>query len=219
MNVRMHRRRLLPEATRRVIVVTDGDHMAFRALRVAARRTGCRLISRSAGNPTPLSAIELVQLIRKTPYDPVVVMLDDNGDGNEAGGEQALSVLLNHPDIRVIATLAVASNTNRVQGVAIDFSIDASGNRVETAVDKDGVPCPSYLIHGDTVDILRRVDAPLVIGIGDIGKMNGKDAPERGAPVTTAALEWILLSSKSSTAGAHNVTSAVAYREERNKRR
>ncbi|MFB5191203.1 stage V sporulation protein AE [Alicyclobacillus fastidiosus] len=218
--MRPTRRRLAPDETRRVIIVTDGDHVAFRALRVAARRTGCRLIGKSAGNPTPLSAIELVYCIRQTPYDPVIVMLDDNGDGNEARGEQALCVLLNHPDVHVIATLAVASNTTRVDGVAVDFSIDHNGQRVETAVDKDGLPCRSYVIHGDTVDILRRVDAPLVIGIGDIGKMNGRDAPERGAPVTTSAIEWILLHSNNhKVRSAHNEHRTAAYRGGRNGRR
>lgn len=40
---------------RRVILVTDGDHIAKRALQVAAKRIHARVISRSAGIPTPLS--------------------------------------------------------------------------------------------------------------------------------------------------------------------
>lgn len=209
-----------PSNKKRVIVVTDGDHMALRALKIAAKRTRCRVIAQSAGNPTPLSGVQMVSYIRQTPCDPVIVMLDDNGDGNESGGEQALSVLLNHPDVEVIATLAVASNTNQVDGAAVDFSIDWQGNKVETAVDKNGQVLPSYVIHGDTVDILRRFDAPLVIGIGDVGKMNGHDAPERGSPVTTAALEWILLlDAKRFRDGAHSKPTASAYAEHRNARR
>lgn len=215
-----HREMLGEDAQRRVIVVTDGDHMALRALRIAAKRTGCRLISRSAGNPTPLTGVEMVSLIRQAPYDPVIVMLDDNGDGYESGGEQALSVLIHHPDVRVIAALAVASNTSSVDGVAIDFSVDAEGRKVETAVDKDGNPLQTYIVRGDTVDILRRVDAPLVVGIGDIGKMHGKDTPERGAPVTTTAIEWILLTTaKFLPQYAHNDSQHLAYGEQRNTRR
>ncbi|WAH39065.1 stage V sporulation protein AE [Alicyclobacillus dauci] len=212
-------RRLDDGEPRRVILVTDGDHMALRALRIAAKRTGCRIISLSAGNPTPLSGVEIVNYVRQAPYDPVIVMMDDNGDGNESGGEQALSVLVHHPDVRVIAALAVASNTCAVEGVAIDFSIDARGRRVETAVDKDGVPQNSYIVSGDTVDILRRLDPPLIVGIGDIGKMHGHDAPERGAPITTAAIEWILLSTQHQHLFAHNDGASLAYREERNTRR
>lgn len=186
------RPRLAEEDRRRVILVTDGDRMALRALKMACKRTGCWVIARSAGNPTPLSGVEMVEFIRKAPYDPVVVMLDDNGDGNISGGEQALGVLLHHPDVNVIAALAVASHTVEVTGVAVDFSIDKDGKRVERAVDKDGEEINSYLVRGDTVDILSRMDAPLVIGIGDIGKMRGRDGPERGSPVTTAAIEWVL---------------------------
>lgn len=180
----------------RVIVVTDGDQMAKRALKIAAKRTHCRVISRSAGNPTPLSGVQLVNLVRQTPYDPVIVMLDDNGDSNESDGEQALSVLLSHPGIRVIGALAVASNTTAVRGVAVDFSVDCECRRVETGVDKNGIAINSYLVFGDTVDILRRHETPLIIGIGDIGKMGGRDSPERGAPVTTKAIEYILLSDR-----------------------
>lgn len=189
---------------KRVIVVTDGDHMALRALRMAARRTGCRVIAKSAGNPTPLSGVELVQCIRDAEGDPVIVMLDDNGDSNQSGGEEALSVLLHHPDVDVIAALAVASKTSSVEGAAVDFSIDRYGNRIERAVDKDGCESNSYIVEGDTVDILRRLDVPVVIGIGDIGKMHGMDAPERGAPVTTAAIEWVLHHATQARQSAHN---------------
>ncbi|GLG01011.1 stage V sporulation protein AE [Alicyclobacillus hesperidum subsp. aegles] len=178
---------------RRVIVVTDGDHMALRALKMAARRTGCQVIAESAGNPTPATGIQLVDWIRQSAGDPVIVMLDDNGNKHESGGESALSVLLHHPDIEVIGALAVASKTTDVEGAAVDFSIDRFGNRVERAVDKDGFELNSYIVEGDTVDILRRLDAPVVIGIGDIGKMQGRDAPQRGSPVTTSAIEWVLM--------------------------
>lgn len=177
---------------RRVIIVTDGDHLAKRALQIAARRIHARIVSRSAGNPTPLTGVEMVNFIKQTPYDPVIVMLDDNGNKNEGGGEEALQVLLSHPDIQVMGALAVASNTSLVRGVPVDFSIDCEGRRVETGVNKDGVAIRRYLVYGDTVDALRGLEAPVIVGIGDIGKMGGKDAPERGAPITTRGLQALI---------------------------
>jgi stage V sporulation protein AE len=191
----------------RIIVVTDGDKLALRALKIAAKRTHCRVISQSAGNPTRLSGIELVELIKQTPYDPVLVMLDDNGDSNESLGETALSVLAQHPDITVIGALAVASNTPKVNGTAVDFSVDWRGNRVETGVDKDGIPIMDFMVFGDTVDILRKENIPLIVGIGDIGKMQGFDAPEKGAPITTKALRFMIARSTHSTHSAHSLPS------------
>ena len=45
---------------------------------------------------------------------------------------------------------------------------------------------------GDTVDILEELSIPIVIGIGDIGKMNGHDNYHAGAKITSKALEYIL---------------------------
>lgn len=177
---------------RQVILVTDGDDAARAALQVAARRIRARIISKSAGNPTPLSGVELVRLIEQTPHGPVIVMLDDNGDGNQGGGEQALQVLLAHPNIDVIGVLAVASNTSSVRGVPVDFSVDQRARRVETGVNKDGFAVKHYMVYGDTVDALRNLDAPVIVGVGDIGKMGGRDAALRGAPVTTKALRLLL---------------------------
>lgn len=177
---------------RRVIVVTDGDSLARRALQMAARRTGCRLISRSAGNPTPLGGVELVELIQSARYDPVIVMFDDNGDASQSHAEQALSVLLTHPQMDVIGVVAVASHTEGAVGTAVDFSITAGGQLVQTAVDKEGEPVAGYILCGDTVDILERYSIPVIVGVGDIGKMNGRDAPERGSPISTAAIQAIL---------------------------
>jgi stage V sporulation protein AE len=179
-------------ARREVIIVTDGDHYAKRALEVAARQIRAKVISQSAGNPTRLSGVEIVQYIREAEFDPVIVMLDDNGNGNEAKGEEALQVLLAHPDIQVIGALAVASNTSRVRGVPIDFSIDCDGQRVETGVNKDGKPIPRHLVFGDTVDALRNLKVPVIVGIGDIGKMGGRDAPEHASPITTKALRELI---------------------------
>lgn len=180
------------DGRKRVILVTDGDTFARRALEIAAKQLHMRVISRTAGNPTRLSGVEIVHYVKQARYDPVLVMFDDNGDGNQAGGEEALHVICNHPDIEVIGALAVASNTSLVNGVGVDFSIDAYGNLVPTGVDKDGQRIRRYLVFGDTVDALRHLDLPVIVGIGDIGKMAGRDSPERAAPITTRALKQLL---------------------------
>jgi len=178
---------------RRVIVVTDGDRVAARALAIAAKRTGCSFVAQSGGNPTRLSGVELVRCIESAQRDPVIVMLDDNGDPAEAAGESALRVLYAHPSVEIAAILAVASHTGGVRGTPVDFSVDRTGRRVERAVDKEGRETDSYLVAGDTVDALCGLDVPLIVGIGDIGKMGGLDAPARGSPVTTSAIEWVLM--------------------------
>jgi len=42
------------------------------------------------------------------------------------------------------------------------------------------------------VEILDRLNIPVVVGIGDIGKMDGADDPDRGSPLTTKALREIM---------------------------
>ncbi|MCL6635773.1 MAG: stage V sporulation protein AE, partial [Peptococcaceae bacterium] len=145
----------------------------------------------SAGNPTAWSGEELVAFIKKAPRDPVVVMLDDRGCHGMGRGEAALAYLAGHPDIQVLGVLAVASNTEKVRGCRVDASICRDGKVVRGPVDKWGRPGRTML-EGDTVEVMDRLDIPLVIGIGDIGKMDGADDAEKGAPMTTRALETIL---------------------------
>ncbi|WIF94335.1 stage V sporulation protein AE [Caminicella sporogenes] len=177
---------------RKVIIVTDGDSFAQRAVEIATSNIGGRCISRSAGNPTPLQGFEIVNLIKKAKHDPVVVMVDDKGDQKMGKGEQALKKIINHPDIDVIGVVAVASNTQFVNGVEVDFSITCDGKIIEGAVDKDGKKTNQNVLYGDTVDILRNSNIPIIVGIGDIGKMRGKDDCEIGAPIITKALEEII---------------------------
>lgn len=179
---------------RKVIVVTDGDQVACKAVEKAAAEAGCRVISRSSGNPTPLDGEQIVNLVKHAKHDPVVVMFDDNGNGDFGYGEQALEYLTNHADIEVLGAIAVASNTPLVEGVKVDFSIDKNGHVIEDAVDKDGNPAHDghAVVYGDTVDVLSDVDIPIIVGVGDIGKMQGKDHFLKGAPITTAAILEIL---------------------------
>lgn len=177
---------------RKVILVTDGDSVAQRAVETAAANIGGRCISRSGGNPTPMSGVEIVELIKRAKYDPVVVMVDDKGSSRTGRGEWALYEIANHPDIEIIGVIAVASNTQGVKGIEVDFSVTCDGKIVEGAVDKEGLPKSSNVIYGDTVDIIEKCEVPVIVGIGDIGKMAGKDDCEMGAPILTKAMEEIL---------------------------
>lgn len=176
---------------RKVILITDGDRIAKGAVEVAARNIGARCISCSAGNPTPRSGEELVELIKTAPRDPVVLMLDDRGFNGTGRGEQAMAYIAGHPEIQVLGVLAVASNTEKVCGCQVDASVSRSGEVIGGPVDKCGEP-KHDLLEGDTVEIIDSLDIPLVIGIGDIGKMDGADEVEKGAPLTTKALKTIL---------------------------
>ncbi|SEF54765.1 stage V sporulation protein AE [Caloramator fervidus] len=176
---------------KKVIIVTDGDLMAQRAVETAAKNIGARCISRSAGNPTVLSGEEIVELIKQTPYDPVVVMVDDRGNTHKGDGETAMEYILNSNEVEVMGVIAVASNTNQVRGVKVDISIDKDGNVTYQAVDKDGIPKHNKVLKGDTVDVLNDYDV-LVVGVGDPGKMNGCDDVEFGAPIMTKAMEEII---------------------------
>lgn len=179
---------------RKVIVITDGDKVAKKAVEHVASTIGGRCISRSAGNPTPLNGEQIVQEVMKAKYDPVLVMFDDNGNGDAGDGEKALAYLANHPDIEVIGAVAVASNTPFVEGADVDLCIDVNLKETELEVDKDGQPTQHAKRHvyGDTVDILSQLNIPIVVGVGDIGKMKGKDDVRLGAPITTKAVQTIL---------------------------
>ncbi|MFV9510737.1 stage V sporulation protein AE [Tepidibacillus sp. LV47] len=178
---------------RRVIFITDGDIVAKEVIEEVAKTIGGRCISRSAGNPTPYNGSQLVEMIKQTPYDPVLIMFDDNGQGNKGEGEKAMEFIAKHPDVEVLGAIAVASNTKYVEGTTVDFSVDRNGRIVESGVNKDGETVGGPLrVYGDTVDILDKLDIPVVIGIGDIGKMGGRDHVKYGSPITLKAIQTIL---------------------------
>lgn len=179
---------------RKVILVTDGDYVAQKVVEQVARQVGGRCISLSAGNPTPLSGKQTVALIKMTKNDPVLVMCDDNGNYGRGRGEQVIEYVVNHPDIDVIGVVAVASHTRWVHGAKVAYSINQKGEIVTEAVDKEGHSHSKlgHRIFGDTVDILNRYRIPNVIGIGDIGKMEGNDRLHDGCPITLKAVQWIL---------------------------
>lgn len=179
---------------RNIIIITDGDRVATEAVQHIAHEIGGRCISLSSGNPTPLSGEEIVKLILQAAHDPVLVMFDDNGNVGYGFGELALRFVATHPQINVLGAIAVASNTEAVSGTPIDLSIDAQGRIVETGVDKDGRVdgTADKRVFGDTVDILEQLNIPLIIGLGDIGKMAGRDHIRYGCPITKKAVELIL---------------------------
>jgi stage V sporulation protein AE len=188
----------------RVIIVTDGDRCAQHAVENIAAELGLRCISASGGNPTPIGGREIVELIKQVPHDPVMVMFDDRGRRDKGKGETALEYVASHPDIEVLGAVAVASNTTGIQGVAADASVSGEGRVTANAVDKYGqvkAGRDKTVINGDTVDVLNDVDVPVIIGVGDIGKMDKADDIRRGAPVTRKAIEEILKRSGVSYAG------------------
>lgn len=186
------------ERKKRVILITDGDDSARKAVELVAKEIGGRCISNSWGNPSRLTGEELVNLIKKTPTDPVLVMFDDCGYTEEGPGEQAMRYVAKHPDIRVIGAVAVASKTHDYEWTKVDVSIDRNGYLTEYGVDKYGIPDIEVgRINGDTVYNLDQLSIPFIVGIGDIGKMAGKDEVEKGAPITRKAIELILERSES----------------------
>lgn len=180
----------------RVIFITDGDKRARRVIETVARGLGLRCISASAGNPTPLSGWEIVNLLQEVPSDPVLIMFDDKGKDGQGQGEMAMRYVASHSSVQVLGAVAVAANTYGGIGVPADICITAQGYLVDAAVDKHGkVVGGSWgkpIVHGDTVDILNDLNVPYIVGIGDIGKMDSADELTGGAPITRQAIETIL---------------------------
>jgi stage V sporulation protein AE len=181
-------------AKRKVILVTDGDQVAKVALEKVAYQIGGRCISSSAGNPSLFSGPELVKLIQQAAYDPVLVMFDDCGSQREGDGEKALKYVATHPEIEVLGAIAVASNCFGREGTPVHMAIDRYGNLLGHGVDKWGQiqSEASLRIYGDTVEVLNQVAIPIIIGIGDVGKMGKYDDVSVGVPITTKAVQIIL---------------------------
>jgi stage V sporulation protein AE len=178
---------------RQVIIVTDGDEYAHKALAFVAKEIGGRCISQSQGNPTKATGKQLVQWINATPYDPVLVMFDDSGFTGEGHGERAMRYVAKHPSIEVIGAIAVASNSHHYEWSRVDVSIDRFGELTHYGVDKLGLPDLEVgRINGDTVSILEDLNIPIVVGIGDIGKMARQDDVSLGSPITMQAVKLIL---------------------------
>ena len=178
---------------RRVILVTDGDEYAQRTIELLAKEFGGRCISASQSNPTKLTGRKIVELIMQTPHDPVFVMFDDSGFIGEGSGEKALKYVATNKQIDVLGVLAVASNTHHWEWARVDVSVDREGRLTEYGVDKFGLADVEIgRINGDTVYCLDELHVPIIVGIGDIGKMYGNDDWKRGSPITKQAIQLIL---------------------------
>ncbi|WP_319942316.1 stage V sporulation protein AE [Neobacillus rhizosphaerae] len=178
---------------RRVILVTDGDEYAQKAIEHVAFEIGGRCISSSQSNPSKLTGPELVKLIKKTPHDPVLVMFDDSGIVGEGAGENALKYVALHEDIEVLGVIAVAAKSRHEEWSKIDVGIDRNGELTPYGVDKFGIPeLEIGRINGDTVYCLDELDVPIIVGVGDIGKMARHDSYKIGSPITKKAVQLIL---------------------------
>lgn len=178
---------------RNVILITDGDDYARRAVERVAADIGGRCISLSHGNPSVLTGPALIKLIKKAVNDPVLVMFDDSGFMGEGAGEIALKYVAEHEEINVLGVIAVASKTHMAEWSRVDFCIDREGELTPYGVDKHGLPeMEMGRINGDTIYCLDQLNIPLIIGIGDIGKMARRDHYGQGAPITKKAVEIIL---------------------------
>ncbi|WP_335869783.1 stage V sporulation protein AE [Bacillus sp. 2205SS5-2] len=178
---------------RSVILITDGDEYACKAVELVAKEFGGRCISKSQGNPSVFTGEQLVSFIKEARNDPVFVMFDDSGFLGEGSGERALKYVAQHQDIRVLGVIAVAAKTKQAEWTKVSVCIDRDGNLTHYGIDKFGVPeWDIRRINGDTVYCIDELNIPIVVGIGDIGKMARKDHFEIGAPITKKAVQIIL---------------------------
>src|SRR5690554_575216 len=109
------------ERKKRIIIVTDGDEYAWKALERIAKDFDGSCISQSQGNPTELSGEQIVKFIMEAKKEPIFVMFDDSGAFGEGRGEEALMYVAKHPNIEVLGVLAVASKTKRGEWTKIDL--------------------------------------------------------------------------------------------------
>lgn len=189
---------LIQEEThvKRVVIVTDGDCKALEAVEVAAANVGARCISISAcrhPDDAYWTPAEIEELILSAPGDLVIVLADDEGKVGEGRGEAIIRYLSQSVRVDVIGIVAVASDLDDGKGAHVDASVTADGRVIKGPVDKKGnMERTRSELHGDTVENLDELDVPVVIGLGDPGKMDFADDARRGAPVTTKAIELIL---------------------------
>lgn len=150
-----------------VIVITDGDHKAAKIVANVARRIGAHFVAMSQGNPTLSSPNRIKSEVKGTKAEIVLVMADDAGYSGEGLGENLIDDLARAGLLS--AVIAVASDTRDVEGVHVDESVTRKGQLTRHAVDKRGYPRRGSVLRGDTVDILNRLEVP-VIGVGDLGR-------------------------------------------------
>jgi stage V sporulation protein AE len=178
---------------KRVILITDGDAYAKRTIDYLAHKIGGTSLSYLADNPMTADESAIKAAIQAAPQEPVYVLLDDGGVPGVGSGEKILQSIAADPEINIIGALAVAAHTQNREWSRVSFSIDQDGELQPFGVDKEGVITDELgRINGDTIYLLDQLDLPIVVAIGDIGKMRGKDRIEIGSPITAQALRIIL---------------------------
>ncbi|MFB4160651.1 stage V sporulation protein AE [Geomicrobium sp. JSM 1781026] len=177
----------------KVIFVTDGDAIAVKAVLAATKvlHLGCIILS--GGNPSVCTYEDLHKAILHSKHDTTVVMFDDAGTTSVGPGERLMKRLVEEGHIHVLGALAVSSANRSGDWTRVNVSIDRNGNLVSNGVDKEGIEeLDDHRVYGDTVYILDQLALPIIVGVGDLGKMGGKDHPHHGSPVTQRALHLIL---------------------------
>ncbi len=175
-----------------VIIVTDGDAAAQAALETACYDLDLFFLRLNSINSIPLNGPETVRQILQAPKAPVVIAVDDCGQPGVGPGEEVMECLLREPRIKVLGVVAVASNT-RVKGIPVECSVTAQGRVVKAPVDKTGERrSAAFFQQGDTLEIMHKHPDVMVIGCGDLGKMNGCDDKSQGASITSRCLQEII---------------------------
>ncbi|TDQ41595.1 stage V sporulation protein AE [Aureibacillus halotolerans] len=181
--------------TKNVIFVTDGDEYAERNLVFAAKTFNAECLLQSRGNPSLRTGKQLLDDIQKSNSDLLFLMFDDCGSTGTGPGEMAMLEIAADPSVKLLGVVAVASKTRKGGGewTLVNVSIDRYGELTQHSIDKSGVQDIEIgRIHGDTVDCLQKLPTNLIVGIGDIGKMDGRDDVKKGAPITCLAISTIL---------------------------
>ncbi len=172
----------MPVSPKTVIVVTDGDGKARRAIELAAKKLGMYVVTCSAGSPTRAHPEDVEREIAEADGELIVVMADDGGQVGEGAGERLIKVLSEHGLLN--AVVAAASDTPGVTKIEVKESVTVDGRTTARAVDKAGRKKRSKMLAGDTAEGAAGLHVP-VIGIGDPGKV-GVD--KKGARAMERAL-------------------------------
>ncbi|URZ07185.1 stage V sporulation protein AE [Clostridium felsineum] len=175
----------------KIIILTDGDKIAKKAAERVAKNINGRCISISSGNPSKINGEEVIKLIKCAKEDPTIIMVDDRGDIGRGNGEKIIQTIIKSQEVILMGIVAVASNSAG-SGIRVDYSIDKWGNIIKHAVDKYGNEKDNRIIIGDTINTINPNDVPVIIGIGDPGKMDGNDDLSKGCPILTAAVKLII---------------------------
>ncbi|SDL64637.1 stage V sporulation protein AE [Sediminibacillus halophilus] len=178
---------------KKVIIITDGDEYAKKTMDYLSQQLGGTCLAYLSDNPTHASEKQVTEAIMAAPEEPVYVLIDDAGAPGPGAGEKILLGLAKNENIQIMGAIAVAAHTKNAEWTRFTLAIDQDGQLTSNGISKEGIPIPEIgRINGDTIYSLDQVDIPVVVAIGDIGKMQGKDDIKKGSPITRKAIEIIL---------------------------